>query len=168
MNDQKTSTKTFVVRYEVQGRSVGKMRNEISGRQVEPSIEAEFDMATDEAGFHGGEGSAPLPLSYFCTGLVACLMTQIRAFAKRMRIDLQDVSVRADIQWEATMEGRNPYKSRPVKFLLDIDLVSSASFEEQKKLIEAAKEGCFVEATLANPIPVQHRLKQNGELVPID
>ena len=49
MNDQKTSTKTFIVRYEVQGRSVGKMRNEISGRQVEPSIEADFDMATDEA-----------------------------------------------------------------------------------------------------------------------
>ena len=168
MNDHQQNTKSFVVKYEIQGRSVGKMRNEISGRQVEPSVEPEFEMATDEAGFHGGERSAPLPLAYFCTGLVDCLMTQIRAFSKKMRIDVEDVRVSADIQWEATLAGRNPYKSRPTKFSLDIDLVSSASFEDRTRLINAAKEGCFVEATLANPIPVHHRLKQNDEYISID
>lgn len=168
MSEYKQKPKGFVVKYEVQGRSVGKMRNEITGRQVEPTIEPTFEMATDEAGFHGGEASAPLPLAYFCTGLVACLMTQIRAFSKKMRIDLQDVSINAEIQWEATFEGRNPYKSRPSNFLLDIDLVSSASFEDQQRLIDAAKEGCFIEATLANPIPVNHRLKKDGDYVPID
>ena len=90
-------TKTINVTYEVRGTSVGRMRNEITGRQVEPSVEPEFHMATDEAGFHGGEGTASLPLAYFCTGLVACLMTQIRAFAKRMRIDLKGVDVTATI-----------------------------------------------------------------------
>ena len=87
MSDQ-GDLKTFNVTYELHGRSVGKMRNEVTGRQVEPSVEPEFNMASDEAGFHGGDGSAPLPLAYFCTGLVTCLMTQIRAFSKRLRIDL--------------------------------------------------------------------------------
>ena len=89
---------TFNVTYELHGRSVGKMRNEVTGRQVEPSIEPEFNMASDEAGFHGGDGSAPLPLAYFCTGLITCLMTQIRAFSKRLEIKLEGVDVQATIK----------------------------------------------------------------------
>ena len=159
---------TFNVTYEVCGRSVGKMRNEVTGRQVEPTVEPEFSMATDEAGFHGGDGSAPLPLAYFCTGLVACLMTQIRAFAKRLRIDLKGVDVQATIRWQGTSEGRNPYESAPVEFSLDVDMDSDASLEDRTRLLEAAKKGCFIEATLANPIPVRHRLREGGDFVAID
>jgi len=160
--------KTFNVTYELHGRSVGKMRNEVTGRQVEPSVEPEFNMASDEAGFHGGEGSAPLPLAYFCTGLVTCLMTQIRAFSKRLRIDLKGVNVKATIKWKATSQGRNPYEAVPVNFLLDVDMDSTASLEEKTRLLEAAKKGCFIEATLANPIPVNHRIKQDESYVKID
>ena len=103
MSDQ-GDLKTFNVTYELHGQSVGKMRNEVTGRQVEPSVEPEFNMASDEAGFHGGDGSAPLPLAYFCTGLVTCLMTQIRAFSKRLRIDLKGVDVKATIKWKATSQ----------------------------------------------------------------
>jgi uncharacterized OsmC-like protein len=133
-----TETKIVNVTYEVRGTSVGKMRNEITGCQIEPTVEPEFHMATDEAGFHGGDGTAPLPLAYFCTGLVACLMTQIRAFAKRLRIDLKGVDVQATIKWKAVAEGRNPYESAPVGFLLDVDMDSDASMEDQTRLLEAA------------------------------
>jgi len=142
------------------------MRNEVTGRQVEPSIEPEFNMASDEAGFHGGDGSAPLPLAYFCTGLITCLMTQIRAFSKRLEIKLEGVDVQATIKWKATSEGRNPYEASPVNFLLDMD--SDASLEDQTRLLEAAKKGCFIEATLANPIPVNHRIKQGEDFVEVD
>lgn len=152
-------TKTIIVIYEVRGTSVGRMRNEITGRQVEPSVEPEF---------HGGEGTAPLPLAYFCTGLVACLMTQIRAFAKRMLIDLKGVDVTATIKWRAVSQGRDPYESAPVAFELDVDMESDASMEDRTRLREAAKKGCFIEATLANPIPVYHRLKDDGAFVAID
>ena len=124
--------------YEVRGTSVGKMRNEITRRQIELTVEPEFHMATDEAGFHGGDGTAPLPLAYFCTGLVACLMIQIRAFVKRLRIDLKGVDVQATIKWKAVAEGRNPDESAPVGFLLDVDMDSDASLEEQTRLLEAA------------------------------
>ena len=159
---------TFYVTYELHGRSVGKMRNEVTGRQVEPSIEPEFNMASDEAGFHGGDGSAPLPLAYFCTGLITCLMTQIRAFSKRLEIKLEGVDVQATIKWKATSEGRNPYEASPVNFLLDVDMDSDASLEDQTRLLEAAKKGCFIEATLANPIPVNHRIKQGEDFVEVD
>jgi len=166
--DKENRINTFNVTYELHGRSVGKMRNEVTGRQIEPSVEPEFNMASDEAGFHGGEGTAPLPLAYFCTGLVTCLMTQIRAFAKRLRINLEGVDVKATIKWKATSQGRNPYEAEPVNFLLDVDMDSDASFEDQTRLLEAAKKGCFIEATLANPIPVNHRIKQGKNFVQVD
>jgi len=159
---------TFNVTYELHGRSVGKMRNEVTGRQIEPSIEPEFNMASDEAGFHGGEGTAPLPLAYFCTGLVTCLMTQIRAFSKRLGIDLEGVDVKATIKWNATSRGRNPYEACPVNFLLDVDMDTKASLEEQERLLDAAKKGCFIEATLANPIPIKHRIKQGKNFIDVD
>jgi hypothetical protein len=45
---------------------------------------------------------------------------------------------------------------------------SDASMEDRTRLREAAKKGCFIEATLANPIPVYHRLKDDGAFVAID
>lgn len=46
---------------------------------------------------------------------------------------------------------------------MDVDLDSDAPSEDQKRLLDAAQKGCFVEATLANPIPVQHNLLVEGE-----
>lgn len=151
--------KTFKVVFEVEAKAVGKMRSEIRGKMTSPYTDEVFEMATDEGPGHGGDMTAPPPLAYFCTGLVACLMTQVRAFAKRLRVPIGDMTVKAHIEWEARVEGRKPYTSRPVAFRLDIDLDSDAAFEDQKRLLDAATEGCFVEATLANPIPVNHRLK---------
>ena len=45
---------------------------------------------------------------------------------------------------------------------------SDASLEDQTRLLEAAKKGCFIEATLANPIPVNHRIKQGEDFVEVD
>ena len=154
--------KTFNVVYELEAYATGKMRNEVRGRMTEPVLDDAFEFATDEGPAHGGDQTAPPPLAYFCTGLVACLMTQIRAFAKRLRVEVRGVKIKADIKWQAEVVGRNPYTSKPVAFNLDIELDSDASFEDQQRLLKAAQEGCFVEATLANPIPVTHRLLIDG------
>ncbi len=165
MADDKQST--FDVVCEMEATSVGKMRTEVDARLVvgpldAPMYEHRFEMASDEGAFHGGADSAPPPLAFFCTGLVTCLMTQIRAFAKRLRVPVGDVKVTADIKWEGRHAGRNPYTAHPVHFRLDIDLDSEASVDDQKRVLDAAELGCFVEATLANPVPVEHRLK-NGD-----
>lgn len=160
--------KTFNVVYELKAHSTGKMRNEIEGRMTEPILDEVFRFATDEGPFHGGDQSAPPPLAYFTTGFVACLMTQLRAFAKRLRIPLAGVRIEADIRWQGKVRGREPYVSAPVAFNLDIDIDSDAPFADQKRLLDAAKAGCFVEATLANPIPVNHRLKIDGVYVDAD
>ena len=51
---------------------------------------------------------------------------------------------------------------------MDVDMDTNASLEDQMRLLEAAKKGCFIEATLANPIPVNHRIKQGKNFVNVD
>jgi uncharacterized OsmC-like protein len=168
MTEDASEVKTFDVTFELKADAVGKMRTEIAGQMTSPVLDEEFHFATDEGPFHGGDQSAPPPLAYFCTGLVACLMTQLRAFAKRLRIDLQGAKISASIKWQGEVKGREPYIAKPNAFELDIDLKTSASLEDQKRLLEAAKKGCFVEAALANPVAVIHRLKQGDTYVDAD
>ena len=51
---------------ETEGRSVGKMRSEITVSR--PGGDETYKLAADEGEFHGGDGTAPPPLAYFVTG----------------------------------------------------------------------------------------------------
>lgn len=149
--------RTFDVIFEGVGRSSGKMRNDIS---VEwPMMKERFELATDEGPFHGGDGTAPPPLALFTAALTGCLMTQLRAFSKRLGIPISDVEVRARLHWQGEQEGDQPYVTNPVGFSLDVDLDTEASPEDQHRLLAAAKKGCFIEQTLARGLIVDHRLK---------
>ena len=150
-------TKRFEVIFEGVGRASGKMRNDIS--VTWPTMKESFDLATDEGPFHGGDGTAPPPLALFTAALTGCLMTQIRAFSKRLNIPIGVVEVRARLHWEGEQEGNDPYVTQPVGFGLDVDLDTEASTEDQHRLLEAAKKGCFIEQTLAKGLIVDHRLK---------
>ena len=149
--------KRFDVEFEGTGRATGRMRNDISVSFT--TMGETFDLATDEGAFHGGEGSAPPPLALFTAALIGCVMTQIRAFSKRLKIEVGEVEVSAKMHWEGRQVGREPYVTAPVGFSLDIDLDSSASPSDQQRLIDAAKQGCFIEQTLKTGIEVGHRLK---------
>ena len=156
-----TGKKRFDVVFEGTGRSSGKMRNDIS---VEwPMMKESFELATDEGPFHGGDGSTPPPLALFTAALTGCLMTQIRVFAKRLRIELTSVEVHAKLHWKGEQEGSEPYVTAPVGFDLDVDIDSPASEAELKTLLNHAKKGCFIEQTLAQGLAVGHRLKIDGE-----
>lgn len=149
--------KEFDLVFEGHGVASGKMRNDV--HVTWPAQKESFDVATDEGPFHGGEGTAPPPLALFTAGLTGCLMTQIRAFAKRLKIQVDGVEVRARLHWKGMQQGRAPYETAPVGFHLDVELNSPASLDDQVRLIDAAKKGCFIEQTLAVSNTVGHRLK---------
>lgn len=150
-------TKTFDVIFEGTGRASGKMRNDIA---VEwPMMKERFELATDEGSFHGGDGTAPPPLALFTAALTGCLMTQIRAFAKRLDIALEDVTVNARLHWRGEQQGNAPYVTAPVAFDLDVEIDSDASPAQLEDLLQHAKRGCFIEQTLATGIVVGHRLR---------
>ena len=97
--------------------------------------------------------------------LVTCLMTQIKNFAKHLSISIKNVRVNGKCHWQATMEGRNPYVTRPVGFNLDIEISSDSNLEDLKKLIDIAKKACFVEQTLGQTNNIVHRLKSGDDWI---
>ena len=155
----------FEILFEAEGRSVGKMRSEITVSR--PGSRETYEMATDEGDFHGGDGTAPPPLAYFATGFTACLMTQIRAFAKRLNIPINGVVVKGHYRWIGRQTGREPYVGSPGGFSFDIDVDSEASTEDLVRLIEAAKKGCFIDQTMAVANDVGHRLKVGDDWVEV-
>ena len=152
------ATGSFEVVINCSGRATGKMRNETRIEIVEPFRES-HELASDEGAFHGGDGTAPPPLIHFVGGFVTCLMTQIRAFAKRLRVELDSLSVEGNFAWKGITESGKPYRAEPVGIRLDIEIESRSGQEELLALIKAAKEGCFVEAIISDRMPVAHRLK---------
>lgn len=153
-------TRRFEIAFEGRGRASGKMRNDIAVDW--PARDEHFDLATDEGDFHGGDGTAPPPLALFTAALIGCIMTQLRAFAPRLGVQVDALDVHADLRWQGEQEGRAPYVGSPVGFRLDIDLASPATLEQRIALVQAACMGCFIERSLAPGVILGHRLR-DGE-----
>lgn len=148
------------------GQATGKMRNELDVRMVAP-MEEHFEMATDEGPFHGGDATAPPPLAHFISALTGCIMTQLRAFARRMDVTITDLRVEARIVWQWTPKGRI-YETAPKSFAIDVILESPNALDAQIALIAAAKKGCFVEQTLGQANIVRHRIKAPDGFLDVD
>ena len=153
--------KTFDIIFQGTGTMSGKMRNDV--KVYFETMDETYELATDEGPFHGGDATAPPPLALFTAALTGCIMTQIRAFSKRMKIPIGQVTVNARLHWQGEQIGREPYTTAPVGFDLDIDFDSPANMEDQMRLMAAAKKGCFIETTLMQGLEVGHRLQIDGD-----
>lgn len=143
--------------FDCHGTATGKMRNELSVAMVRPMRET-FELASDEGPFHGGDATAPPPLALFVAGLTGCIMTQIRAFAKRMDVRLDGLEVDTRVVWDWVKAGR-VYETAPKSFEIDVTLESPAPHERVEALIAAAQKGCFIEQTLGRANTIRHRLR---------
>lgn len=150
----------FDVEFRSYGVCVGKLRNEVTNEALTP-FQVRRMLPTDEGLFQGGENTAPTPLEYFLTGLVGCLMTQIRVCARQLSVDVADLEVGCNAKWEALRDAVGPYQARPVGFDINISLISDAPEEKVQELIAASKRACFVEATLAQANDITHSLRVN-------
>ena len=150
-------TEAIEVVFTCSGQATGKMRNDLNVKMVEPMLE-EFTLATDEGPFHGGDATAPPPLALFIGGMTGCIMTQLRAFAKRMDVEITDLHVDCKIVWQWTPKDRI-YETAPKSFDLEITMESPNPVEEQVALIQAARKGCFIEQPLGRSNKITHRLK---------
>ena len=146
------------VQFDCHGRATGKMRNDLNVYMKRPFEEGPFELATDEGSFHGGDASAPPPLALFVAGLTGCIMTQIRAFAKRMDVSLNDLNVDTRVVWDWEAKG-GIYETAPHSFEIDVMIDSGDEESKVVALIEAAKKGCFLEQTLGQANTIRHRMK---------
>lgn len=157
-----TGKPIFEVIFDAHGKAVGKMRNEVTLTAKQP-FQTTNMMATDEGPFQGGEDTAPTPLEYFLTGLVGCLMTQIRAFARRMDLKIDGLEVTCHAHWSAHPDEVGPYQGKPEGFSIDVRVTSTEAADRIEELVKAARRGCFVEATLGQVNAIEHHVEIVGE-----
>lgn len=158
MSDNNGLPEKALVQFNCNGHATGKMRNDLNVMMKLPFEEGPFEMATDEGSFHGGDATAPPPLALFVAGLTGCIMTQIRAFAKRLKVTLTNLDVETRVVWDWEAKGK-VYETGPRSFEIDIFIESDDPIERQQELVAAAQKGCFIEQTLGQGNKIRHRLK---------
>ena len=158
------SNKSFSLKFKGDARNTGSMRNDIDVSFE--SMNEKFKLATDEGAFHGGKGTAPPPLALFTASLCGCVMTQIKAFGKKLKIEVDEIRIDASMNWNGEITDEGPYKASCEGYNLDIDIISNENIENKIKLLNAAIDGCFIEASL-KPGLVKHRLKNQENWISI-
>ncbi len=146
------------VRFDCHGSAIGKMRNELVVTMKLPFEEGPFELATDEGSFHGGDATAPPPLALFVASMTGCIMTQMRAFAKRLDVTLNDLQVDARAVWDWEAKDR-VYETAPQYFEIDVSIDSPNEEARVIQLINVAKKGSFIEQTLSTANTIHHRIK---------
>ena len=158
------ANKSFSLKFKGDARNTGSMRNDIDVSFE--SMNENFKLATDEGAFHGGKGTAPPPLALFTASLCGCVMTQIKAFGKKLKIEVDQIKIDASMNWNGEITEEGPYIASCEGYNLDIDIISNEKIENKIKLLMAAIDGCFIEASL-KPGIVKHRLKDNESWITI-
>ena len=159
---------SFEVRFRYTGQAVGKMRNEVTVVGEVPRGNGTYEIATDEGAQLGGDATAPTPLHYFTAALTGCLMTQIRAFARRLGVDLRGLSIEGTTSWRAEVADDRTHQAGWPAFEVDVHVDSPSAAEAVHALVQAARRACFVEQTLAPGVIAAHRVHLNGVLLGVD
>lgn len=161
MNDR--DRREFEIVVAATGAASGRMGSEVAVRwQGAEGETACFHLATDEGEAAGGGGRAPPPLAFLATALVGSLIGHIRAFARSMEIPIRDVRLEAQLRWHGRRVGALAHEARAGAIAILVEIDSDAPEGELLRLIAAAKQGCFVEQTIAGGVAIAHRLKRPG------
>lgn len=125
-------------------------------------------LASDEGPYLKGFDSAPCPLAFFTTGLVASLMNELQSLAGRRGIDLQGLQLVLDNFYSmsgSALRGTMRAEAYPprVRALVDGDFSSDPLVLE---LLEEAVAASPVCALVRKPLASLFTLELNGRLEP--
>ncbi len=152
------------VAFTCRGHATGKMRIELDMKVVQPFKESGA-RASEEGPFHGSDARASPPLALFTAGLTGCVTAEIRAFAGRMDVVIDDIDVEDRVLRDWAKAGRVcvmvPESFETGGFL------ASPSQDAQMALIAAAKTGSVPEQTLGQANVIRHRLRDAAGFVEI-
>ena len=128
------NNKSFTLKFTGNATNKGSMRNDIEVSFE--SMNETFKLATDEGAFHGGKGTAPPPLALFTASLCGCIMTQIKAFGKKLKIEVNEIEIDASMEWQGEVLEEGPYKASCDEYNLDIDNLDETDLNLIKGLIK--------------------------------
>lgn len=120
-------------------------------------------LASDEGPYLDGADSAPCPLSFMSTGMVASYMNEILALARQRAVPIRDLSLVQDNYY--TMEGsalRGTMTGGALPVSLDARIDSDADDETLGDLLSAAVRASPLDGLLRKALPSLFTLTHNG------
>ena len=136
-----------------------RMRHEVRIRDL--------TILTDEPESLGGDDEHPYPLDLFSAGVATCVITQMVRYGHMLgaRLDKLRVHVRIDWSSEGSVKA-GTIAARCHGMTSRIEVESPDDPALIAALIHNAREGCYAEAAVAEPVEIESSARLNGR--PLD
>ncbi|SVB42222.1 uncharacterized protein METZ01_LOCUS195076 [marine metagenome] len=127
--------------------------------RAKPVAEPQFEIYIDEPKERGGNDKGPSPITYFLTGVAACLLNQFLRLAITREIPISVSSLMAKGIFERTVGGG--FK----EIINELYLQGNVSVEDLQELAAMAEGYCYIHNTLIKAVLMTTELYLNGEHV---
>ncbi|NLO71313.1 MAG: OsmC family protein [Porphyromonadaceae bacterium] len=140
------------IKYAINGKSVGYTKYH--------GVVRNFDLVVDQPEALGGEDSAPNPIEYLLAGYAGCLNVVINLVAKEMNILVNklEINVSGDINPKRFLGVSSSERAGFKSINVDIQIETNTDSENEKRLIQEAKDRCPINDNLINPTPINYTL----------
>ena len=134
------------------------------GNLLKEARVGQFTFQSDEAAMLGGDGQAPNPLAYLVASIGFCLLTQLtRACAlEDIPVESMSMDVRAAFPLEKKY-GISDVSAACEQVTYTLDVVGDVDPDKLREALEWSESVCHVVRSLKEPVPVEMKLKINGE-----
>ena len=109
----------------------------------------QFEVPVDEAPEFSGEDTGMMPTEMFLCSLASCFCLALVYTARKNRVELNDMKV--DVTGEK--DSKNFIFSKCI-----VEVKSSMASSSLKRLVDSAKQYCFVTNTITNSCPIEYSI----------
>lgn len=135
----------------------------VGDRQQKVARFRDFEIHCDEPHWLGGDDLHPQPLTYIAAGVGFCLLTQVQRVASMLRKSVTRASCQCafDLRQDGSVR-RGDAHGEVTGFRVHIDIESPESDEDIANILRLAKQTCFADFLVTNPVPLINTFTVNG------
>ena len=126
------------------------------GMQVDVGARG-HELRVDEPPEYDGTDTGPMPTELLTAALASCMCLTVAWAARKRRVELPDLEVRA-------LQVREPGQPRYGRY--EVTVLTSADPEAMVKVLDLAKRWCWVTNTLHEPPELVYRLSEDAPYAP--
>lgn len=122
-----------------------------------------FEFLSDEPPSIEGDDEFPYPLHYMVASVGMCILTQLIRYANVLDVSIQGARAEVVMDWSSSGSARNgSLKAHVHGAAVRLEVESDDAEDRIAGLIKIARNACYAEAALAEPMEVSADVVLNG------
>ncbi len=131
----------------------------IGGRKGEIFIKDYPSILFDVPKEFKGEGTATSPEELFLGAFGACILTTFTHFAKKMRLNFENLDI--DVEGDLEKEKKGPFKFTAIHGVFEITVPNEKEEEKAERCFELTNKYCIVSNSISESISLDFDFKSN-------